>query len=163
MERRGLTIIEFLVYLVLFTLISTMTASWIAHLWTSFMKQSKERVSLINMYTAHDCLVRDIVNCSGIIHCSARSLILQEANGAVEWALENKRLTRTQGAYDINNQEWKKKTKNIIAPVIEKTLFNKENHVISFSLQQGKIKVENNISLRSQRVPWAKKRKVDQH
>lgn len=175
MKRSGIMMIEFLVYLVLFALLSTMTASWISRLWGAFMLQSRQRNSALLLYSAHDYIACDIRNCINIASCQNNRCVLNTPKGVVEWLKEDGKLYRKQGAAIVKKTGHKphamqKKitshVKSIVAHNVESFICTCKDNSISIALESKPLYVENTIILRNRTLLWKKKKKkvdTDQH
>lgn len=142
-KNSGMTLIELIVYLALFTFIAMASISFITRFWQTSMQYQKRQVSLINLMAAHDLLCNDIRhaprNKTAWKMRHATELIWQRQDGIdIGWLYENEALFRSEGLYNEKEGIWHKRTKNLVAPALQKVLFtchgNEDIAWVDFSL-----------------------------
>jgi prepilin-type N-terminal cleavage/methylation domain-containing protein len=154
--RKGFTLIECLIYLVLIAFIATISISAIKQLWDVCIRSEKKRTLLINMMAAHDVLLHDLQQAPQTKKkwkiCDASCLIWRNQNEEDRgWVHEEGSLFRITGIYDSKKKSWQKKSKNLVAPGIQKVQFtycgSSEISHIDFALQDSYYTVQNRAIL----------------
>ncbi len=119
MNKNGFSLLEFLVYFMLLSFLATTIFSWLAHSHHTLKNRSRQATELLQLYAAHDVLVRDLRAAPALrehwkkIH--TKELIWHVGNHDVGWRVEDKKLLRLEGRYDAEKQQWMKKTKSVVA------------------------------------------------
>ena len=153
-----MTIIEFLIYLTLFMIIGMASSSWIVSVWKTFLDQTRKNSQLITLYSAHDRIVRDIKNTIDSKEI-AHQLICITPKEAIGYHLADQTLKRTQGTFDIENNQWKKHNTTTIAEKVTHFSCIKNDTSISFSLKNNIVEIDTMISLPKKVLPWKIERK----
>lgn len=126
-DKKGFSLISFLVYLLIFSMVTT----FICHIITvliipSFISLRKNQ-SVIAMHIATDCFVRDIKNIKNgqdAWHMiSPHELIWSVGDHNVGWSFTDHRLERREGMYQ---KGWKEVKTSIIAKNLSKAVFTPE-------------------------------------
>ncbi len=146
MNRKGILLVEFLIYLMLFSIIAMLSAVWISYVWNHYIRQAKERHALITLYVAHDILARDIHAMQKIIHCTPDYVVAQADQNFIGWQKHNDQLLRLQGSYNIGTHTWSASTKSIIAQPVDKVVFIAHEDGIEFLLHADKVEINNRVN-----------------
>lgn len=135
--RTGFTILELLIYLTLFALISTATIRFIVTLWQTCRDQEKKQASLIQLSAAHDLLMRDLQMAPAEknkwkIRSGSALIWSQEATKDIGWLNQNDSLVRIEGVYNAKKGVWQKKIKSLVLPSATKIQFacHEDNQII---------------------------------
>ncbi len=159
-KRLGFTFIEVLIYLCLFAVIATASASWIAHLWTMFVNQSGKRTTLLNLYSAHDVIMRDARSApqdpSKWKKRDTNFILWNCGEKDIGFMVEKDSLMRVEGTFD--GERWQRVTKSVLIKPIEQVSFRvQENGTIisvQFSIVSKDLSVENTVFLNQRKLPW---------
>ena len=162
MQQRceGMTLLDFMIYLLLLAMITTLSASWVARLWPSFMAQTRKRASLVTLYTAHDVLRRDLKKAphstDGWKKRDSSFIVWKNGEKDVGWKKENNTLVRITGRFDAKKEVWKKSTKSMIAKQIDTVSFAVKGSIdaVSFTLKEGNVVVTNEVRFETRKLPW---------
>ncbi len=164
-----MTILEFLIYLALFSIIVAISVTGFSHLWITCMDYSNKRVSVINLYTAHDLLARDIRAAPADKKqwkCMTPSSIIWHATNKkdIGWAQEGSNLVRIEGIYAATQKKWKKKTKNIVAKSMQTVRFDcvgneadEKIDRVSYTIADKRESITSTILLANRQLPWKEK------
>lgn len=121
-HKKGFSLLSFLLYLMLFSLITLLLCHSIVSLIIPSLSSIRKCQSVVALHIASDLFVRDI---HAGIHkwkvIKPDELIWQTADSDIGWSLFDHRLVRNSGVY--NNQEWHHKTTSIVADGIDKIIF----------------------------------------
>ncbi len=158
----GFTLLELLIYILFFSFITMASATWMARLWQDCVQRSKKQKSLINLYTAHDILIRDIsgapIDKSQWKEIKDDCIIWHTQKGDIGWLQEEDKLVRIEGSYISKKKQWSKKTKNIIAKPIQTVQFeltgDTQVNSVSFTISDEITSVENIVSPLCKALPW---------
>ena len=119
MNRNGFSLLEFLIYFTLLSFLATTIFSWLARSHHILKNRSKQAAGLLQLYAAHDVLVRDLHAAPALREhwkkIDTKELVWCAGEYDVGWRLEGKKLLRLQGHYDAGQQQWKKKRKSVVA------------------------------------------------
>ena len=135
-NKKGFSLLSFLIYLMLFSLMTLLLCHTILSLVIPALSSIRKCQSVVALHIATDLFVRDVhagIHAWKVINPD--ELIWQTYEGDIGWCLSGHRLVRNAGAY--NNQEWKDKTSSIIAADIDKVTFTPEkaqNQIIGIEL-----------------------------
>jgi len=125
--KKGFSLISFLVYLLLFSLVTTFTCHIITTLIIPSFFSFKKTQSVIAMHIATDCFVRDIKNIKEDKHTwnaiSPHELIWQVGDHNVGWSFADNRLERREGIY---KNGWKEVKTSIVAKGVASAVFTIE-------------------------------------
>ncbi len=170
-KRKGVTIIEFLVYLAIFSLIIMISMDWIVRLWQTCLFYSKKRVCLVNLSAAHDMLIRDLQNAPSSaanwkMKTTSQLIWTASTKKDICWMYENNTLVRIEGSYNEKKKQWKKKTKNLVASSIKKANFTckEEGQIgyVDFTIADAYYTMNNSVMLLKRSLPWKEKEKDQQ-
>ncbi len=123
-NKKGFSLLSFLLYLMLFTMITFFSCHIILSLIIPSLRSIRKCQSIIALHIASDLFVRDV---RAGIHdwklITSQELVWQTGDQAVGWCFSNNRLERSTGMYD---QGWKSKTTSIVAAGIAHVVFTVE-------------------------------------
>jgi hypothetical protein len=146
MNRRGMLIIEFLIYLMLFSFMAMISASWVSYVWKHYIHQSHQRHALITLYVSHDVLLRDIHAIKKVVSCTPEYLVAQVDQDYVGWIKHNDQLLRLKGSYNETTQQWIARSKNLMAQPLDKLAFSEHADGITFTLSACGVIVTNRVN-----------------
>jgi hypothetical protein len=138
-NKQGFSLLSFLLYLVLFTLITFSSCHIIVSLIIPSFASMRRCQSIIKLHIATDLFVRDIRAIEGNV-CkwkliTPHELIWQAGDHDIGWSFTDNRLERKEGTY---NKEWKGKSTSIVAAGIAQVSFTvekaKNNKIIGVEL-----------------------------
>lgn len=145
-------------YLAFFSVIALASASWIARLWTTFIKQSAHRATLVNLYCAHDVIMRDIRMAPRDPALwkkrEADALIWHTSSKDIGFVKIQDSLMRIEGTY--TNDHWNSATKSLLVKPIDNVHFTamEGGSAIHFTLEAGSLSVANTVTLMQRKLPW---------
>ncbi len=127
MRVQGFSLIECLVYILLLTILTSMTFTWVASVHKRLTCIGTACNQTTQLYAAHDALARDLA-------CASKNkeqwkkitdscCIWSTNNRDICWQLEDRKLVRLAGTYNATTQSWQKKVKNIVATGVKKIEF----------------------------------------
>jgi len=143
MKHSGFTLIEFLVYISLFSLIVLLVNQWVAMSLVPMQQSMKRMRSVSSLHSACEVLVRDIHAGS---QAEKKWPILENQKiawklkqGALCWEIRDNSLFRSEG--NFNNGTFTKKNENVLSQNINGLFLIKRNRgivqVIECSLNNG--------------------------
>jgi hypothetical protein len=123
-SKKGFSLLSFLLYLVLFTIITVLSCHIIVSLIIPSLVSMRRCQSVIALHIASDLFVRDIRaikpdECHWKL-VTSHELVWQADNHDVGWSFTNNRLERKEGEY---NKGWKSKNTSIVATGISQVVF----------------------------------------
>jgi len=130
-NKNGFSLISFLLYLMLFSMVAFFTAHIITSLLLPTLSATRHYKSLIALHIASDLFVRDIRIMRNKPHSwkvmALHELIwhIDDDNYDVGWHYRNNRLERTEGLY---SQGWKQRKASVVATGINQGTFTIESH-----------------------------------
>lgn len=162
MKKNGTTLIELLIYLTLFTIMTMVMMHWVVHLWHTCMQYEKMRTSLINLTAAHDLFVYDIYYAPSAKIAwkvqTAHCLIWHQNEKDIGWLYEQGKLFRIEGMYQESQAIWRKKTKNIVASSMKNVTFtchgDTEIAWIDIHMIDTYHTIDTRILLAQRYIPW---------
>ena len=128
-NKKGFSLLSFLLYLMFFTMIMFFSCHIIVSLIIPSFSTMRKCQSIIALHIASDLFVRDIRaiknhSCHWKL-VTPHELIWQEGERDIGWRFSDNRLERKEGIY---NQRWKHTTTSIVAAGIEQATFAVEQH-----------------------------------
>jgi hypothetical protein len=167
MLRKGFMLMEFLIYLALFTVIMLALMGMVAQLWIPAMSYTKKQSCRIDLVTAHDCFMRDVKNAKAektswkII--SSNTLIFTAGDHDIGWTVKEGDLIRIEGTFNVKKATWQKATKSLIVKDIDKTIFaingDPEVQYVSFLFAKAGDEIKSEVVLINGTLPWKVKKK----
>lgn len=137
-NRKGFSLLSFLLYLMLFTMITFLSCQIIVSLIIPSFASMRKCRSVIALHIASDVFVRDIRSIKNDkLHwklITPYELVWQAGEHDIGWCFSNNRLERKEGTYD---QGWKSKTTSVVATGITQAVFTAEkakNKIIGIEL-----------------------------
>lgn len=126
-NKNGFSLLSFLLYLVLFTMITFFSCHIIVSLVIPSFASMRKCQSIIRLHIASDLFVRD-VRAINVHECkwkliTPHDLIWQAGDHDIGWSFVDNRLERKEGQY---NKEWKSKTTSVVATSIKQVIFTVE-------------------------------------
>lgn len=94
-------------------------------LWQTCITRSKYQESLLQLYTAHDILIKDLsyapCNNQKWKECNEVCMVwhMEKKNVDIGWQLEHEKLIRIEGLYNGQKNQWVDKTKSVIATPVK--------------------------------------------
>jgi type II secretory pathway pseudopilin PulG len=130
----GFSLVEFLVYLVLFSFISVLFLGVASRAQLRFTKTSASQENLLRQVIAIDLLRRDLMSASSIVtdwdvlqNNVFKKMTLTDKNRpqsvCVSWFILPRGLMRAQGEYDFAKHEWINRTSCIVCASINSINF----------------------------------------
>jgi len=128
-NKKGFSLLSFLLYLMFFTMIMFFSCHIIVSLIIPSFSTMRKCQSIIALHIASDLFVRDIraiksYPCHWKL-VTPHELIWQEGDHDVGWCCSDNRLERKEGIY---NQGWKHTTTSVVAAGIKQATFAVEQH-----------------------------------
>ena len=123
-NKKGFSLLSFLLYLMLFTMITFFSCHIILSLIIPSLLSMRRCQSVIALHIASDIFVRDVR--AGIHNWKVtkpHELVWQVGDHDIGWCFTDNRLERNTGMY---NQGWKSKTTSIVAAKIAEVAFTIE-------------------------------------
>ena len=145
-NRKGILLVEFMIYLILFSIMAMLSASWVSYVWGHYIKQAQERHDVMTLYVAHDVLARDIKGMQHVIYCDLEYLVAQMEKDCIGWRKKKDQLLRIQGSYNITTKKWSAATQNSIVQPIDELSFNAHDDSVEFVLRAHTIKIHNRVN-----------------
>ena len=138
-NKKGFSLVSFLLYLMLFTMIMFFSCHIIVSLIIPSLTSMRKCQSIIALHIATDIFVRDI-RAIKAHECvwkliSPHELVWQAGDHDIGWFFANNRLERKEGEY---HKGWKHKKSSIVAAHIAQAVFTaekaKNNNIIGVEL-----------------------------
>src|SRR3990167_10097373 len=127
-SRKGTTVIEFLVYLALFSFVAACSISWIVGYQQLSSGYQTKRAALINRCTSLDMIARDLQSApsaaDGWYSFLPHEIIWHTETDDIGWLFKDNSLYRCQGRYNAKKKSWTTKNSAIIAKPINKLVFS---------------------------------------
>ncbi len=120
-NEKGFSLIEWQIYFLLLIMASILLFHSFFIIQKFLIKQNKKLQAITELHTAYDLCKRDILtadyNVKNWIKSEVHSFLYKKNNKYIGWRFnkKTKKLYRTSGVYDANNQNWKKKKVSLIA------------------------------------------------
>lgn len=136
-NKKGFSLLSFLLYLTLFTMIIFFSCHIIVSLIIPSFSAIRTCKSIIALHIASDLFVRDVRAIKDHFTwklITSHELIWQTENHDIGWYFSDNRLERKEGVY---NREWKHKTTSVIATGIQEATFfieKNDKHIIGINL-----------------------------
>lgn len=159
MTKRGFTIFEFLTYIVLFTFLATSSVSWIVQLWGTFLRQSQSNSAIIGVYTAQDCILRDLRALKNVYRFSNKEIIFATDQKDIAYSIKNSSLIRLEGTYDPIQNTWAHTIKSLIAKRVTHMEWIIQNEHIEFSITIDTHSIRNQIHRKNREIIWEVRKK----
>jgi type II secretory pathway component PulJ len=129
MNKNGFSLLSFLLYLMLFSIIALFTTHIITTLLLPSLSATHRCKSLIALHIASDLFVRDIRMMRNKPYAwkkiTTHELIWHNNDHDIGWCYTKNRLERREGTY---NKSWKNTKISVVAIGIEQAIFTIENH-----------------------------------
>ena len=164
MKQPGVSLLEFLIYLMLFAFVAMSTSYLLVRANSMVFGQGATSNTMINLYVAHDLLARDLRTASAQKKqwkkITASALIWHAAQKDIGWYQEKDTLIRVEGQYNAEKNVWHKKIKSVVAQPITQVAFNVQGNkvveCVAFvlkSMRSGKeYLVENTVAIRNRKL-----------
>lgn len=123
MNKPGFSLLEFLIYLAISTLIFIGVFRYFNSVQKSFAQVKESALMMGALHGACDIMAHDSMcaDCNpSSWYCTLDECVFQTASGAVGWQLKKNRLYRIAGSYDFAHKKWQQRRKTIIAQQVEK-------------------------------------------
>ena len=162
--KTGFSLLSFLLYLLLFTILTTISFHWVITSCIKSMATSRINNSVINAYMAYDIFMRDARMAPAQEYAwkkiTPTGLIWHTKDHDIGWFFEHNMLIRIEGQYNKQKQIWRKKTRSIAAQHITSVIFDVEksgneiiNIVTVFSIEVPKpLVLTNMIAIRNREL-----------
>jgi len=134
-NKKGFSLLSFLVYLMLFSLITFFICHIIVSLVIPSLKSVRQCQSVMALHIASDLFVRDIHAIRNWKLMTPHELIWQTEGFDIGWSCADNYLKRSTGLY---NGTWKNKTTSIVAAGVAEVTFTPEKakgHIIGMELK----------------------------
>lgn len=138
-NKKGFSLLLFLVYLTLFAMVMFFSCHIIISLVIPSLKSMRKTQAIGALHLASDIFVRDIraINKKEVSWkvVQPHEIIWVMQDRAVGWRFARNRLERLEGVY---TQGWDKKTTSVVASGLTQAIFNVEKdgeHIIGIELQ----------------------------
>ena len=145
-NKKGFLLLSFLLYLLLFTLLTGLCFNWALTSFTTYTLRARRSMAVTNAYIAHDLFIRDIymapLNIKEWKKISSSEIIWHYNNQDIGWCHKNKKLIRSEGYYNKQTDRWHKKINSIAAQHINSLIFTVKKQLISDRLIIKNITVE---------------------
>jgi hypothetical protein len=160
-------LMEFIIYLGLFSIIMLALTGMVAQLWAPAMHYSKKQTSCIDLVTAHDCFIRDVKKAKAEKifwkKISPDALIFNIGTHDICWSVKEGNLIRLEGSFDQKQAIWDKKIRSLIVRNIDIARFeiegDSEVKYISFLFAQAGEEIKSEVALINGTLPWKLKKK----
>lgn len=129
-NKKAFSLISFMIYLVLFTMIIGLMFQWSVDMVVNNIRINEQARQISCVCMMHDLLVKDLHQAPSSIKqwdISSLCVCWHTAQGSVEWQLDKEILIRAQGVYDAVNNKWISKKKKGVGMHIK--LFKIEPHL----------------------------------
>ncbi len=133
-NKQGATLIEFLIYLTLLTIIAYSSSSWIISIWQNFLHVNNKTKILLNLYSSHDTIVRDCISAQQIVELTPDCLVMQKKDLFCGYYHEKSALIRYEGNYKPSDKKWYKAHKSVLVKPIDTVVFKQRKNAIQFDL-----------------------------
>ena len=122
----GFSIIEFSIYFLVMQVCLMVMIHWTALQTLHMKKDHASCLKIVALYAAHDRIVQDIrmTQASDIDWGKARMSFVWPINQkSVGWEIKEGKLFRSEGLYDLGNEIWIRRKKNLVAQNVKKLNF----------------------------------------
>ena len=146
-QQQGFFVLEFLVYLTLFTCIVAATFQLIVTTTLNLRNKKNELSRALNVLTSIDLIVNELAHCSPVFHQMNNDSLVWKSdkkNKDLGITIKKNRIIKNVGLFDLETSSWKTKKSYTLALNIEKLTFeyvydaSKELRLIECSLESGK-------------------------
>jgi len=145
-KKRGFLLLSFLLYLLLFTLLTTLCFDWALTSFTTYTLRARRNMIVVDAYIAHDLFARDVhmapLDIKEWKKISSSEIIWHYNNQDIGWCYKDKKLIRSEGHYNKQSNTWHKKINSIAAQHINTLTFTVNKQLISDQLIVANIRVE---------------------
>ena len=145
-EKKGFLLLSFLLYQLLFTLLTLLCFDWALTSFTTYTLRARRSTIVISAYIAHDLFVRDIrmapLDMKKWKKISSSEIIWYHNNRDIGWCYKNKKLIRSEGHYNKQLDRWHKKINSIAAQHINTLIFTVNKQLISDQLIIKNVTIE---------------------
>ncbi|HLW73228.1 MAG TPA: hypothetical protein VKR54_04210 [Candidatus Babeliales bacterium] len=138
-HKKGFSLLSFLLYLVLFTMITFFSCHIIVSLIIPSLASMRTCQSIISLHIASDLFVRDMHAMRELPFywklITPQELVWHVDDHDIGWCFSHHRLERKEGIY---NKEWKSKTTSVIVSGIEQATFTVEkagNEIVGIEMR----------------------------
>lgn len=115
--RAGFSLIEFLVYFSVMTMLAGLSMSSFMHFFSYAQYSEQSTLMVSSLTSAHDLLTRDIALRNNVAGSTEK--VFRVGSDDIRWCVREKKLIREKGVYDYVHQRWNKKRDNVVADGIE--------------------------------------------
>jgi len=140
-KKRGITLVSFIGYLCIFTIIVTLCFDWAITVLTNQLSQARLHSLLVSAYISRDIFVRDIHSAPSDSSLwkviTSTMLVWQVTDIDIGWRFKDNKLTRIEGIYNTRTQSWKKKTESTAISNIASVSFSIKKR---YCLKKSRIK-----------------------
>ncbi len=162
MKHNGFMLMEFLVYLAIFSIIMLALSGMVAKLWIPAMECTRKQTCCIDLVTAHDCFTRDIRIAKAEKkfwkHMSEQAIVFKSGWRDVGWCVKDGDLIRIVGTFNQKKNEWDKQAKSLIVKKIDQISFEirgePEVRSVSFMFGKNGEQVKSEVALINGTLPW---------
>ena len=148
--KKGFLLLSFLLYLLLFTLLTLLCFDWALTSFTTYTLRTRRSMAVTNAYIAHDLFIRDIhmapLDIKEWKKISSSEIIWHYNNQDIGWCHKNKKLIRSEGYYNKQADRWHKKINSIAAQHINTLTFTVNKQLVSDQFIIKNITVECTIT-----------------
>lgn len=128
-KKHGFSLLSFLLYLMLFSMVTLFTAHIILSLLLPSLTATRQVKSLLSLHIATDLFVRDIRAMNSQSYrwhlITPHEIIWHTDDGDIGWRYHKNRLERSTGVHD---NDWKNKNTGIIATNIKNGVFTVDHY-----------------------------------
>lgn len=122
--KKGFSLLSFLLYLMLFTMITFFSCHIILSLIIPSLRSMRQCQSIIALHIASDLFVRDVrAGIDDWLLITPQALVWRTGESNVGWCFADNRLERSTGVYD---GKWEGRTTSIVATGITQAIFTVE-------------------------------------
>jgi len=134
-KKEGFLLLSFLLYLLLFTLLTTLCFDWALASFTTYTLRARRNAIVINAYIANDLFIRDVhmapLDIKEWKKISPSEIIWHYNNQDIGWCYKDKKLIRSEGHYNKQLGTWYKRINSIAAQHINTLTFTVKKQLIS--------------------------------
>jgi len=125
--RRGSTLIEFTLYLLVAVLVTSICSRALHTGYRFFIEGTRRSTRLMEIYTALDVFARDIRAASNVKDdwklTNDVDLVWRGPNGDIGWSCKKGSLWRVAGVFDGEQRVWRKRSKSLVAQASDECCF----------------------------------------
>jgi len=145
-KKKGFLLLSFLLYLLLFTLLTALCFNWVLTSFTTYTLRVQRNRAVINTYIAHDLFIRDVhmapLDTKKWKKISSSEIIWHYNNYDIGWCYKNTKLIRSEGHYNKRSDTWHKKIGSIAVQHIDSLIFTVNKQLISDRLIIKNVSIE---------------------